>query len=153
MVALAAWMILTGPPIGTGSRSLSLRPQRRQKGSPSCRNEAPPGARRLRCRERFPPKASPLLLFHANDYFPFGPRVLGLTRPISQDDRRSSIYISWSLCDLHPTRMCARRRSRRRRTQSSLSSKGLESAQWCEPPNPRSRADCFVLRWMVMVGR
>jgi len=80
-------------PGGTRSRSLPLRPQRRQ-GSPSCPDDAPPRARRLVCRERLPPEPSPLFLLHANDlkatttqytlplrcglalivYFPFGPR-------------------------------------------------------------------------------
>jgi len=59
-------LLIPSPGVGTRSRSLPLRPQRRQ-GSPSCQDDAPPRARRLGCRERLPPEPSPLFLLHANN--------------------------------------------------------------------------------------
>ena len=59
-------LLIPSPGVGTRSRSLPLRPQRRQD-SPSCQDDAPPRARRLGCCERLPPEPSSLFLLHAND--------------------------------------------------------------------------------------
>jgi len=69
MMALLIMLVIFAWPAYWDLRLPFLRPRRspEDKRSRCCQNGAPPGARRLRCRERLPPEPAPFFLLHAHD--------------------------------------------------------------------------------------